>query len=281
MKKDYTVIRENTPAEEIAFVEEFWTERWDSRECAPDPGWVARSEEYKIMASFLKSIPAGSRILDGGCGLGDWTVFLTDQGFQVVGLDVSQRTIARLQEIFPNYQFIQGDIRATGFPAASFDAYFSWGTFEHFENGPGDCLKEAYRLLKPGGLLFISVPYQNWRHILREASPRYRWHEAFNLKLGSPCPLRFYQWRFTRADLRQELERQGLMILKMKPIHSPEGARRTLVWDFRLKEGTRVFAAAEMLLCRLIPPSLLSHMLMAVARKTDHGDSQRPDDHCQ
>jgi SAM-dependent methyltransferase len=267
MKKDYTVAETDYPADEIAFVEDFWTRRWESPEAAPDPGSVASREEYQIMAPLLAGLPREGRILDGGCGLGDWTVFLTDRGFKVVGMDISERTIARLQARFPGCQFARGDIRATGLAPASFDAYLSWGTFEHFENGPGDCIAEAYRVLKPGGLLWVTVPFQNWRLLLREASPRYKWYQSYDLEPGYPWPMRFYQWRFTKADLRQELEMRGFKMLQLVPIHRDQGLQRTLIWDFGLSPGTRRLYLAERLLRRLIPSRLVAHMLMAVCRK--------------
>jgi SAM-dependent methyltransferase len=267
MKKDYVPADKALGATEIDFVEDFWTQRWESQAAFPPAEAVARREEYRIMLPYLEGLPRGSRILDGGCGLGEWTVFLADQGFEAVGLDISERTIGRLQQNFPQGKFLRRDIRATELEDASFDAYFSWGTFEHFENGPGDCVKEAYRLLKPGGLLFVSVPYQNWRHILRECSPRYRWYEAFDFTPGTPGPMRFYQWRFTQADIRQELEIQGFLVRKFIAIHKDEGWRRTLVWNFHLRPGTRSFALAERLLGRLMPAPLIAHMLMVVASK--------------
>ena len=128
----------------------------------------------RIIRPFCEAVPAQPRILDGGCGLGEWTVFLGQQGFDVVGLDLSAEVVDRLKVRFPATQFVRGDIRHTGFEAESFDACFSWGAFEHFENGIGDCLDEAHRVLRPGGWLFISVPFDNWRHIVRGCAPARR-----------------------------------------------------------------------------------------------------------
>jgi SAM-dependent methyltransferase len=280
MRKDYTLAEKDHLDEEIAFVEDFWTRRWESHDGVPEADALTGREEYAIMAPLLAGLPRGARILDGGCGLGEWTVFLTDRGFDVVGMDISELTIARLQALFPAYQFTRGDIRATGLTPASFDAYFSWGTFEHFENGPGDCINEAYRVLKPGGLLWVTVPFQNWRILLREASPRYNWRQAYDLKPGYPWPMRFYQWRFTRADLRQELEMRGFTILELIPIHRDQGLQRALVWDFGLTQGTRRFRLAERLLRRLTPTRLVAHMLMAVCRKPVTSPGEIPDVGC-
>jgi SAM-dependent methyltransferase len=272
MKKDFVPADKDMLAAEIDFVEDFWTQRWESQAALPAPETVTLREEYKIMLPYLKGLPRGCRILDGGCGMGEWTVFLATQGFNTVGVDISERTIRRLQQNFLRGKFLRGDIRATGLEDASFDAYFSWGTFEHFETGLGECINEAYRVLKPGGLLFISVPFQNWRHILREMSPRYRWCEAFDITPGTRCSMRFYQWRFTKADLRQELEMRGFVVEKFMPIHKGEGWRRALVWDVHLRQGTRIFALADRFLGRLLPAPLIAHMIVAVARKSNAGN---------
>lgn len=135
MKKDYVVVSgQQAVTDESAFVQDFWTKWRDNHANLPNTN-VAAKEGYLIMRSFLRTLPPGSRILDGGCGMGAWTVFLSNQGFDVVGLDISQRTIACLKESLPNYHFVCGDIRHTDLADASFDAYFSWGTFEHFEKG--------------------------------------------------------------------------------------------------------------------------------------------------
>jgi len=42
-----------------------------------------------------------------------------------------------------------------------FDAILSWGVVEHFVEGPHKVLREMYNALRPGGFLFITVPYRN------------------------------------------------------------------------------------------------------------------------
>jgi ubiquinone/menaquinone biosynthesis C-methylase UbiE len=159
VRKDYVSIEAGAGAlDEAAFVERFWTEQWRDRSGPPDSAAVGRRDEYRIMRQYLGALPPGSRLLDGGCGTGEWTVFLSQQGFHVVGADISRETIVRLQQWFPDLEFVHMDLRQTSFADAAFDAYFSWGTFEHFESGLGACLSEAHRIVKPGGWLFVSVP---------------------------------------------------------------------------------------------------------------------------
>ncbi len=259
---------EESVQDESAFVEEFWSRRWDAVAHVPRLDGVGRSEEYRIMSRFLQQLPRGSRILDGGCGMGAWTVFLTNQGFDVVGMDLSERTVVRLKELLPGYTFVRGDVRRTGFEDESFDAYFSWGTFEHFECGLGECVREAHRILKPGGLLFVSVPHQNWRHIIRDSRPLSKWDPAYNPRDGYVAPQRFYQWRFTRPELHRELELGGFRVLEIRPIGKLQGVYRWLQWDFRLfNEGTKVFTLAQVIFSLFMPAAFISHMILAVAEK--------------
>lgn len=269
MKKDYLLTRLESPTGEADFLEDHWTRHWESHNVSPDPASVRQREEYQHLSACLDTLPRGSRILDGGCGLGDWTIYLANRGFQVVGLDISNRIISRLQERYSGGRFQQGDIRTTGLPASAFDLYFSWGTFEHFEVGPGDCITEAYRLLRPGGLLLISVPYHNWRFIFKESRFGYQWRQAFRVPPGTPISVRFYQWRFTPAELTMELETRGFQVQRLVPIHHSEGVRRALDWELGLKPGTRWHYLAERLIAPFLPKTLVCHMLLAVARKPE------------
>ncbi len=268
MRKDYIAISiHEERLNGIDFVEKFWTERWDSFDRKIKTESITKREEYRIIKPFLKNIPVRGRILDAGCGMGEWTVFLADQGYDAVGLDISEKTILRLKELLPDYQFIHGDIRKTFFENDSFDACISWGVFEHYENGMGDCLKEVNRILKPNGWLFMSVPYQNWRHILRDALEFHNRSNRYK-KNSYIQPHRFYQWRFTKGEIYQELELRGFRVKWINPIHKPEGVGRFLDWDFRIfKSGTFGYKLTHHLFSYLLPAFFISHMIMAVAQK--------------
>lgn len=268
MRKDYLPIDPAVAqADEATFVEGYWTERWRDRPKPVDVAGIARREEYRILRSVLDRLPRGGRVLDGGCGMGEWTVFLSGQGFNVAGVDISEQTVARLTEWHPRLEFVRADLRSTAFESASFDAYFSWGTFEHFESGIGDCVAEAHRLLKPGGFLIVSVPFDNGR--LRVRNVCVRWLGARRREPSRPdaCE-RFYQWRFTRDELRRELERHGFDVHSTTPVGKLTGAGRLLRSDLQLfSTRSRTYNAACRLVAMLLPARFIGHMVVAVAER--------------
>jgi SAM-dependent methyltransferase len=257
MRKDYTA--DQSQADETSFVEDHWTRIWE-REGGPKGaiGKVPRRDEYKIMAPYLADLAPCARILDAGCGMGEFVLHLASQGHEAVGLDLSRRTVEQLNARFPEASFVAGDIRATDFADGHFDVCFSWGVFEHFEAGPQACLREARRVLKPGGLLFASMPYDNLRHALlasvRGVRPR-------------PGDRRFYQYRFTRGELAQEFAIAGFDVVAVKPIHKRQGVLRSLQHELGLPHQWLLTRALSAVLAPFVPAGLIAHMALGIARK--------------
>lgn len=269
MRKDYALVTDaDATADEGTYVREYWTRKWVDRAFRPDAADIGRDEVYRIVRPFLDRLPRGSRVLDGGCGTGAWPVYLTARGLSVVGLDISDQTVARLRQLLPGHEWAVGDVRETGFPEASFDGYYSWGTFEHFESGMGQCLDEAYRILRPGGLLCLSVPFDNWRHAIRAARSLRHLDRDFDPRSGYRAPHRFYQWRFTGAELARELELRGFRVSLVRPVAKIEGIVRMLRHDFGIKSEGWVFKVLWRVLAKIVPSAYASHMVVAVARRS-------------
>lgn len=270
MRKDYLPLAAaDCEAAELAIVERQWTAIWQEQatEWTERVARVAQREEYRVMRPYLDRMSAGARILDGGCGLGEWTVFLTERGYEVCSVDVARQTLVLLRRQFPAQRFLCADIRHLCFPTSFFDAYFSWGVFEHFEEGLGSCIAEAGRVLKPQGYLFVSVPFQNWRHIVRDARPLRRWDGPEGASHAEHTPMRFYQWRLTMPELERELAMRGFRVLELRPISLKEGVSRSLTHDLRIGPQRFVHRAAARVLSHLVPGRWFSHMIMAVAQR--------------
>lgn len=208
--------------------------------------------------------------------MGNWTLYCASRGFDVVGMDISRGTVAQLTERFPNANFVAGDIRATDYEDAHFDAYFSWGAFEHSEDGLGAPLREAHRILKPGGYLFISLPYQNTRHLLRDRRALETWDENFDRSKGYASSMRFYQWRLTKPELRREFELNGFDCETVDTMYKGNGIRGFFRWDLHISPDSRLGVGLQMLMRPFLPRNFVSHMIIGVARKRDGAAARGP-----
>ena len=93
----------------------------------------------------LAELPAGASVLDMGAGAGEAVKLLRALGYESRGVDLAPR--GELVEA--------GDFLRTDFPDGSFDAVLSQCSF--FVSGDqAGALREAHRLLKPGGMLLLS-----------------------------------------------------------------------------------------------------------------------------
>ncbi len=102
---------------------------------------------------------AGKDVLDVGCGRGGGTAFVFER-FRprtMTGLDLAPRAIARCRAKHerPGLTFVAGDAEALPFPDASFDAVLSVES-SHCYPSVTQFLGEAYRVLRPGGLLLLA-----------------------------------------------------------------------------------------------------------------------------
>lgn len=105
--------------------------------------------------------PAGSRVLEVGCGVGAQTVILAGQspGTQITALDISDESLcaarARVAAAgFTQVNFQQGDLYRLPFPAHSFDRVFVCFVLEHLAS-PARALAEMERVLTDQGTLTV------------------------------------------------------------------------------------------------------------------------------
>jgi ubiquinone/menaquinone biosynthesis C-methylase UbiE len=132
-----------------------------------DPRVVARYVDIGLWPAeevlVLEYFPDGSRVLDVGCGAGRTSIPLAEQGFKVVGIDLSQTmvTVARQQAELANVEIDFQVMDATNlqFPPDSFDVVlFSYNGLELLPGRTGKikALEEVWRVLKKDGLFVFT-----------------------------------------------------------------------------------------------------------------------------
>gem|GEM_PF-230804 len=132
------------------------------------PGWddeqtwqAWRKEILDLIASG--DLPKSGKVLEIGCGAGDVSLLFAERGFQVSGIDISSTAIEwakeKAQQAGIKAEFNVGDVRDLGlWGDETFDIAID-GHCLHciIGNDRTEVLKEAYRVLKPGGLFYVST----------------------------------------------------------------------------------------------------------------------------
>ncbi len=104
-----------------------------------------------------------SKLLDIGCGGGFLSNSLIKKGVQVTGLDISEDAIhiAKHYDTTKKVHYLKGDAYDLPFLENSFDFVCAMDFLEHVDN-PEKVIKEASRVLKPGGSFFFYTFNRNF-----------------------------------------------------------------------------------------------------------------------
>ena len=166
----------------------YWDEKVNSF-----PQSLVRMNEIMMEAAAIKP---SDKVLDAGCGVGGSSIFLASTlGCHVTGITLSERQVeqavahAKQKGVEKLVDFKVMDYCATDFPDASFDVVWGCESICYAED-KHKFVREAYRLLKPGGRIviadgFVTVTEYNSRPVIR------KWLAGWQVKsLESPSRFR-------------------------------------------------------------------------------------------
>jgi SAM-dependent methyltransferase len=248
---------------------DFWDEHWGGTTLADALRTAAASP---LTAALDAALPRDGRVLEAGCGLGQYVVWFRRRGRAVFGVDWSVAGLREGRTASPPPPLAAMDLAALGFRDATFGAYVSLGVVEHDPAGPDILLAEARRVLAPGGTLLISVPYVNGVRRLGRWWIR-RANTAVAARGGA-----FYQFAFGRREFAASLGRHGFRVRSAWPYDPARILRR---WRRRAGGGSVTSAVAEAaggggvrgILRRALYTApglaLLGHMILFVATRED------------
>ncbi|NPA90681.1 MAG: methyltransferase domain-containing protein [Chloroflexi bacterium] len=163
-------------------------------ELEEDRHWWFATRTRAILAYLDMFLGPGDhrrRVLDVGCGAGNMAHHLRHYG-RYIGVDINPRPLRVARE--RGLTVHQGSADALPCASESFDLVALLDTVEHVPNEAG-VFSEAYRVLKPGGKLLVTVP-------------------AFMFLWSKNDILNKHQRRYTRPELVRKLQEHGFRVLR-------------------------------------------------------------------
>lgn len=174
---------------------------------------LMNSPEYSV-SNHVKLIRAlgkpGEKVLDFGAGTGMFAWYLKMEGFLVEGVELSEKAIDYAMKRYGLFFFESLNNLKTE-KVQLFDIITMIEVIEHLKN-PHNIIERLYRILKPGGTIYISTPNRNGINARLNKS---KWREA-----KKPFHLVF----FNKQALRKMLNDTGFIYIRQirfSPLTSP------------------------------------------------------------
>ena len=138
---------------------EYYERYWAEPRSAPPSADPTTAVRKAMLRRALTDVPAGAKVLDVGCGTGEFTAMLREMGYDACGTDLSDRAIAAARERVPQGDFRVGETREL-LPEFAGAAHAVWCSevIEHVYDVYG-FLAALHACLRPGGLLILTTPY--------------------------------------------------------------------------------------------------------------------------
>lgn len=240
---------------------DYWDQYWDSLITPSFYDTYRHGELDDYSESFVKYLnDKEARILEAGCGTARYIVALNARGYKhVEGIEWGERTVQKVLDLFPDLFIRVGDVMNVAVSDNYYDAYLSLGVVEHRLEGPEPFLREAFRILKPGGIGLIGIPHVN---VLRKFKGLLGFY-----RLNNKQETTFYQYAFPKSEFAQILEKIGFNIIDTKGIDGYFGLREELPFLFRILDRLPGHYRIKRYLMNAQWPKTMGHIVLFVCRK--------------
>ncbi len=238
-----------------------WEDIWGSASVDIELKSALSARTQETIRLYEPYLPKDRPILEAGSGLSAIVVTLRRRGFDVIGMDYALNALHTSRNFDNSLALAGGDVHALPFADGAFGAYLSFGVLEHFEHGMDPALYEAHRVLGPGGVLVLTIPYPNAVQTALRLKREWTGEDALNDD-------EFYESTYTQHDLVRTVRWAGFRPLLAQPI-----SHAYTLWGvggpFRARgyyETSRLAESAGAALKKHLPWAF-AHMTLVVARK--------------
>lgn len=184
-------------------------------------------DEVETQLAFKLFQPEkGTRVLDAGCGTGNFSFKLAQKGCKVIGVDISrpmlEKAREKLEKLSENLdvEFKRADVLNLDFPEAYFDHVFSMATIEFIsDDKKPKFIRELLRVVKPGGKVLVGT-------ITKDSE----WGEMYQ-KQGQSENSVFADAEFTTPENLNQIESDNLVASEECLFISPTAEGEDISWE--------------------------------------------------
>lgn len=240
---------------------EAWENIWDTASVERELELIQVTRAQATLNTYVPYLNKDGIHLEAGSGLSAVILTLKKMGYNVIGLDYAEKALHTSHAYDASLSLVVGDVHALPHATNSLDSYLSFGVLEHFEHGMQPALKEAFRVLKPGGILILTIPYPN---VVNRFVAWRRKRQGITVLNDDD----FYESTYSRDALCQNVTNVGFKLEQVVPT-----SHSYTLWGlgglFRAKGYYQTNALAESLggILKAILPWPFNFSTLVIARK--------------
>lgn len=123
---------------------------------------IKNADISEQLQSFLRYIPKGGKILDGGCGTGRDSLHMLSQGYNVTAFDASEK-MAEIASMNTGLNILVDTFEKIDLPQNHFDGIWCMSSLLHVRReNMSDVLNKLYNSLKRGGYFYCTYKLRNY-----------------------------------------------------------------------------------------------------------------------